>query len=495
VALVVTLVGLSACGTTVGRRQSADASGLGQGLGEGVGGGTGSGGMGPSAISGSLGASGGSAAGTGVSATPGALATGESGGGVSGPSTTGVSGGGLPSVSIPPGGTIELGIATYSDPSAVGESGFEGAPDFNGIQTFGAMVSYFNAHGGFGGHQVDPIYYQFPLASTTAYATEEQGACADFTQDHHVLAAITDRPSFDDVLTSCLGAAHVPLITDTFGYLSQSDLTNYPVYFPSEATGQRVSRNWVTGLQREGYFAATARVGLVYCDFPTFDAVLPSLQAAISAAGVHLAATSEITCGSDGDVAPQIAASVLKFKSVGVDHVLLMDEGPVLTLLWPIEADSQGYAPRYGLNTFNTPAFVSGNVPAAEFHGAIGVGWWPWEDVGPGQWPAPDAPASLCITVLTQAGLQVNSAGGRAASLWDCGMLEFFRSVAAVAPTLSLSGIASAVNGFGTSWVSPNTFRTQLGPSRHDGAAAYRDFAYADGCACFQYTSPTLYPM
>lgn len=398
-------------------------------------------------------------------------------------------------MSIAPDAPILLGVATYQDPGVVEASGFEGAPDFEGEQSFQTIIGYYNSHGGFGGHQVTPIYYQFPLESTSSYSSLEQSACADFTQDHHVVAVVSDRPSFDDVLTTCLATAHVPLITDTFGYVSGAELVKYPMYFPSMPSGERAVGAWITGLQQMGYFSPKAHVGVLYCDLPTYLVVYPTVTSDLAAIGVKPTATSELSCGSTESLASQLSASVLKFKAAGVDHVLIMDDPPTLSLLWPTEAESQGYAPRYGFNTYDTPTFVASNVSASELHGAIGVGWWPWQDVSPSAWPPPDAPATQCLAVYHAAGLPVDDGGGRSVSMWDCGMVQFFRTLVGVAPNLGLGGIETAVNSLGSSWVSPTAFRVVLNPSRHDGGAAYRDFAYNDGCTCFEYSSATLHPM
>jgi len=487
-ALALAVLVVSACGTTV-RLKGSEAYDNADGLGEApsTAGITGSSAVGGSSTTSVLGSSAPAVTGSGLAST--------GSGTLSGPVVTSPDvGGGIASKSIPPAGPIEVGIVTYGDEGALAAAGFDGAPNFSGEQIFQAIIKYINAHGGFGGHQADPIYDVFPLVSSTPYATEEQQACALFTQDHHVVAALSDRPSFDNVLTSCLATAHVPLITDVFGYLSQGLFAQYPLYSPSMPSGERASAAWVTGLQRQGYFTASARVGLAYCDRPTFTAVLPELESDLSAIGVHPAATSAIECADDSGISSQIAASVLKFKASGVDHVLLMDEA-ILALLWPIAADSQGYTPRFGLNSNNTPGFVSANVPPAEFHNAIGVGWWPWEDVADVSWPTPNATAALCLTAAVQAGLQVDSGGGRAVAMLECGMTSFLLFITRTTADLSAAGMAGAVNSFGSSFLSPNAFRTEFGPTRHDGAAAYRDFSYVDSCSCFEYSSPTLYPM
>lgn len=49
----------------------------------------------------------------------------------------------------------------------------------------------------------------------------------------------------------------------------------------------------------------------------------------------------------------QVQGAVLRFKAMGITHVIIWDDNGISTLFFMINAENQGYRPRYGINSGN----------------------------------------------------------------------------------------------------------------------------------------------
>jgi hypothetical protein len=56
----------------------------------------------------------------------------------------------------------------------------------------------------------------------------------------------------------------------------------------------------------------------------------------------------------------------------------------------------------------------------------------------------------------------------------------------------TLPQVIAAAESLGTSYRSPYTYGTRLGPGRHDGVSFFRNARYDQGCSCMKYTSNIL---
>ncbi len=89
--------------------------------------------------------------------------------------------------------------------------------------------------------------------------------------------------------------------------------------------------------------------------------------------------------------------AVLKFRSAGVTHVITVPTGGALPFAFMPSAESQGYRPRYAMNSLEIPAFVDLNVPNAQLKDALAVGWLPTSDVLTPQRPNDNPAERLCF--------------------------------------------------------------------------------------------------
>ena len=382
--------------------------------------------------------------------------------------------------------TISLGVDTYCSATLSTDSaaGIKGVPTLTGQQLYTAMINYVNAHGGIAGRKVTPVIYQ----ECGTYS--QQAICAAFTQDNHVFAIISDESHFDGTLLSCLTPVGVPLVNDFEGIYDQDmiDGSTSGFYLPDMISGQRLVSDWIPGLQSQGYFGSSPKVGLLSVDDPIYEKVQAGVGPALQAAGYSLAATEDISITDESTAAQEIDSAVLNFKQQGIDHVLIMDDGAELTYLFGEAAESQNYYPRLGLNSINVPQLVADNVPAKALAGAVGVGWVPQIDVN----TPPDsntAAVNQCVSIYAAEGISLSGPNNATVALLACSLVLFFKAAFEGATSISAAGFRGGVEKLGTSYQSPYTFDTTFGPNRYDGASAYRGFSFSTSCSCFQYTT------
>jgi hypothetical protein len=94
------------------------------------------------------------------------------------------------------------------------------------------------------------------------------------------------------------------------------------------------------------------------------------------------------------------------------------------------------------------------------------------------------------LRILKKAGQQPADSNSTGLAMPSCEGPMF--AVAVVEQWLAggkAGSLLDVVNGLGSSYRPVGTFTGDLDPSHHDGAAAFRGFAFVDGCSCFRYTT------
>jgi hypothetical protein len=502
VAAALATVGLAACGTTV------------QGAGTGVAGGSGGGGAQSLSVpSAAASADGGAAPAQGAVPVPGSTAVGRGSGATSGAGVTastptrgtatsgaGRSGGLVPAAA--PGVTaskIYLGIA-YSSQSAaadraLGASG--GAPSYDERNVFNAVIDYANAHGGFAGRKLQAIYYNENL--TNDRSSENQAACSFFTQDNKVLFIYSAAQS---VFYACAAkAGAVPI--DGGGTGNGMTYAQYPhLVDPDDIRLDRLGSVTVNGLYRAGYF--TGKLGLVTWDDPVYKytidhGYLPTL----SSHGISPTQTAYISVpqqvGALSDTSAAVSSAVTKFRSLGIDHVIIQDgpagvfSGAGLTFEWMNQAKSQRYYPRYGQNSGNSPGWSV--LPSDQMDKAIAVDDSdsdPKYDVG---WHENQA-RQLCFKIEGDAGYPVSSSNGNDEGIAAiaCDVVFAAQRMVNAVPSITADNLVNAWQGFGTSFKSAFVYGTKLAPGRRDGADMVRNEEYFASCQCLKFQGQPYYP-
>jgi hypothetical protein len=357
-----------------------------------------------------------------------------------------------------------------------------------------------------------PSYYAVDASSTQSQADQLEAACAHFTSDVHVAVVVSYSPGAEGALAKCLQKHGVPLIDGFVGASVGASIQRAvpDLWQPSQLSLDRVGaleasylvrRHWVD--KRWGSAARCAgisspRIGVVTFDRPDWRAAYANAVAPTFKTLGHAVYDAEFLAVS-GSTAEQLAqassgaqSAVLKFSSECIDHVAFVGN-VALDYLFMNVAQQQGYNPRYGLSSLEAPPVIVQNLaqPTPQLHGAIGPGWSPYSDVNIAQLDAMSkAPTAHCLATLKRAGHAPTDNNSTILAVPSCEGPTF--AVAVVERWLAggkAGSLLDVVNAMGGAYQPAGTFSAHLDASRHDGAGAFRGFAFADGCTCFRYTT------
>lgn len=389
---------------------------------------------------------------------------------------------------------IFIGHMTWNDGDrALGRFGIEGVSPGDQEAQARAAIKIINDRGGVAGRKLVPVFYDIQTGATDS--TNGQAACARWTEDQPVFAAITTIGWKGEVLSSCLAKHKTPFIANAPDLDSRSRIYNFPLkYAPSQVVMERMIPAWAERATALGYFrewntevggpgVAEVKIGAVSeSGFQANDFFRVLSQ---SLAQQHRSLAETFAPSGPADY----SAAVLRFRSAGVTHVFV-NHG-LDFLFFTQAAESQQYRPRYSISSAAYPRFVQGNAPAAQMAGAIGVGWLPTTDVAQDLGDFSGAHAK-CLKAMRDSG-QDTSKGATSFMLLACDGYNFVAS-ALERGDLSPQGFERGARAIG-SMTSAATFGIALPDGRRDGAFAVRDLAYGDDCKCFRYVSTTNHNM
>jgi hypothetical protein len=437
-------------------------------------------------------------------------ATGATGGssgttGVTGASTTGGSGStgsrGGPHVIVGPGitpTTIYFGQNTSSQAAAgdraIGASGAAQSYDFRDVVN--AVVNYANKHGGFAGRKLKAIYYDYSL--TADQTVQDQSACDFWTHDHKVFA----MPGIDDILRTCAEkAGAVSLIS---GATVASTYVKYPHFIePFGVRLDRLGTMTINGLYKAGYFAG--KLGMITWDDPTFRyAFVHGYEQSLARHHIKLVDKAFIgipeQIGGIADMSAAMRSVVTKFRSEGIDHVIIEDghagvwAGGGLTLEFMDQAESQVYHPRYGQNADNIPG--SSELPSDQMDKAIAIMDSDAEPKNDAGWHE-NKTRQKCFKIEADAGFPVSTSNSEDEDLaaQACDTVFFLqRVINGLTTSLTSDAFVSGVAQLGRSWPSAYVYGTQFAPGLRDGSAEVRRAEYFQSCGCLRYAGPPYYP-
>ena len=492
------LAATQACGTTVPlaqQQQQQQGSGLAPGAAQGLGSSLSSSsgqalsGAGGPVLSGS---SAGPAASRGGSSGQNGTATGSGGGAASG-------GGGIPVKGF--GWDAKhayLGIPyqdTSSTNTAANGLGLKGLVGLDYQQASKAVLADINKHGGLFGRSVEPVFANFPpLPNQTG-----ESQCATWTQDNSVFSVV-DSFYTADAEYACLAKAHVPFGNGIIAVMSDPVLNKYAPYaYKLHVTSTtKLEPTLVGRLRARGFFqgwdtlkgapgaAAPVKVGL-FCrtDDQSQRDECAEMAALLKKQGYDLASTFSESGNSDNS-----SGAVLKFKAAGVTHVFCATTD---LLFFMLNASNQAYYPRYAVTSLDAPFLLASNAPAKELHGAMGVGFSPFNDVAS---PPPPTPTQKhCLKVLHDGGVDVPSAASAQMLAQNiCDQIYVWVDAARLGGGLDPAHVIAGLDHLKGVYTPGTVFASGLSSTRRDEASAVRDLDWNDPCACFRYASPTNWP-
>jgi len=500
--LAVALVAVAGCGSTVANTTLAQSGALGGPTSSSGSPGTvvpGSGSTGPSGISASAAGPGGSNALSGPGTGGSSVAAGA---GASGASAAQ----GLTARTI----NIGIGYVTNGDAAnaAIGATGISQGDPKGESQ---AVINYINSHGGVaGGRKIVPVWQPYSATSTGSTASQDEAACANYTQDHHVYA-VADS-GLTDTLPQCLLKAGV-FMANSGDIISHDNgfFHRYPNYvdvgtlsqdrFMSEEIPVFQRRNWFSSWNTTTGQAAptgTAKIGVLtvngsYWTRPVDKVLLPTLAKAghpVASRDVFRV-TDPQTTAQETQTVSDIQGAVLRFRSDGVTHVIFTDPSGLLTLIFSRNAGSQHYYPRYGVSSGSgmEALVTAGDLDPSTLNGAIGLGWDPSLDLTPAMSAHyTTAATATCLRVMKAGGYTFPDVNSQGIALSICDQLFLLADVInRAAPTFTLNSALNAVAAIGSSFQAAGDPMSFLSATRHDALQEGWDMVWDNGCSCAKY--------
>jgi hypothetical protein len=404
--------------------------------------------------------------------------------------------------------TISIGIPYFTNGdaynAAAGAAVKNGDPRADGE----AVVDDTNAHGGVAGRKLVPVYHAYDANSTEPGASQDQAACSDFTEDHHVFAVLGRST---DVLNACLNKAGVIHI-DSGSIIGPDKRTfaSLPLYFNGTVSQERMMADEVSVLRRTGYFSAwdyttgmpgalPVKLGVLSLDTPQWERPLVStLLPGLARAGHAVDQADVIRVHSPksqaeiGQTVNDVQGAVLKFRSDSVTHVILLDANGSLTLLFAKPAQGQHYFPRLGINSASgvQPLADQGVLGNDQLNGAVGLGWIPSVDLPAAVSPGYATAASKrCLKVMLErtGNDYTSTAAATAFGICDMGNL-LAAGIRGAGPGITNTSVRRAIESLGSSFASAALPEEFFGPSRHDGTQRGFDMRWDTDCTCMKYT-------
>lgn len=398
--------------------------------------------------------------------------------------------------------TIKIGVYTAqgmdSAHSAIGSKVSTG--DHRAMAM--AVVNWINSHGGAAGRKLVPVFHNADTSrAASSPDAEYEAACAAWTEDDSVYAVASPVGTVGESLYACLAKKQV-IASASQDPKDAGFFKRYADYFygPADFNITRMLRNNVNALHAGGYFSAwnhlsgepgtmPVKVGVLRADTPGEKAsVDEGLKPALASHGLAVAAEFAVPPTVDG--ARAYSAAVLRFKQENITHVLFSRLGT--PLFFGQSAEPQQYFPRYGIHTSNFPgSYLQFNMSAKTLGGSMGMGWQPVNDVDTQRDPGPPSDrAALCLKLMRQAGQDTSVRTLAALASWFCDSIFFIRDALERAPNFTPAGFRAGAEAL-TRYEAASTFRSGFAPGRlHDGAMAYRLFAFGAACGCFDYVTP-----
>jgi hypothetical protein len=389
--------------------------------------------------------------------------------------------------------TIYIGIG-YSSQAAAGNRaiGAAGAAQsYDARDVFNTSINYANKNGGFAGRKLKALYYDYSL--TTDASTNDQSACAYYTQDNKIFAL----GGGSEIRNAC--AEKAGGIAIGAGAATITTYRKYPhLISPNTIRFDRLGQVTVTGLYKAKYFGG--KLGFVTWDDPLYRlAESQGYTPSFKKYGIKVAEKAYIMVpqqfGALGDMTAAVSSAVAKFKSLGIDHVIIQDgpagvwAGAGLTFEWMNQAKSQRYYPRYGQNSYNAPGWDV--LPADQMDRAVAISATDIDKSYDEGWKINQF-REKCFKIHADAGYPVKSSNrndpGIAAG--SCDLVFFLQRVINGLPLISADNFIAAAQRLGRTMPSASVYGINLFPGRRDGGAMVRTQDYYESCRCLKFRGP-----
>lgn len=396
--------------------------------------------------------------------------------------------------------TLEVGVTTNKDAQAtLATVGIASGSLGDQEAMTKAVMGDINAQGGVLGRKLVPVFHDVKTTETsTNPPAAAQTACAAFTQDTHVAAAlelVLDSRDF----AACMIKRRTFVVSSGLTFTDKTYVKGLSPYFFRLASPleENLVPTYLARLTALGYFSpwdtvngrpgnSRVGVGLFHVDEPAPTRAFHDIATRLQALGY------KVTSYAYGRQDASYQSAVLRFQSAGVTHVI-GDNASYAQLM--VQAQSQHYYPRYGMTSYNGGGVLLQQVaPAAELAGALGVGWAPSVDVDGAHDPGSTGPAyNRCLASMHRHQVDVSTRAALANALGICDGLQVL--VQSMRAGRGFDGPHITAGRATFSFEATATFSG----SHNDGSiaipTAVRDYGYLANCSCFAYLSKSNHPL
>lgn len=367
-----------------------------------------------------------------------------------------------------------------------------------------AMITTINSSGGVRGRRILPVFHGIRL--TGERSSEDQAACAKFTQDNSVLAVVAVGTNSDQ-FSACMAKAGVVLVYAGLTINNAETFRRYPLLSePISINLDRLARVQVDGLAAQGWLQHAAgsdaalaglpvKLGVIVRDSPSFRKTFETvLKPAYARKGTPVQEEFFVSPNTQ-EAASDIDAAVLRFAAQNVTHVTFLSTAGTTPGVFMLRATGQRYQPRYGFSSQDAPQVVLPNLPdkKGQLRGALGVGWLPFGDVVNPTDKGVAAPSyQRCLATLRSQSVSPTDANSAGLLAFVCDGFWFLKAAFEAAPAgpLTARGFVAGQESLGTTYAPAAVTSTNVGPDRHDGVGSIRYLAFQEACECYRYTSP-----
>jgi hypothetical protein len=355
-----------------------------------------------------------------------------------------------------------------------------------------AYLADVNRHGGVLGRRLRAVWAEYDVNSTQTVSSQEQSMCEAWTHDHRVFAAFATSASTGGVLDGCLTKAGVLQIGSYATTIDARSLSTRPLqYLPAGVSMERLLPAYVDGLAAAKWLDGKPVIALISMETPVFRRAGTTVAALLHRRGLTLTDSQYLYLGDSNAEAkqaiPQLQNALLRFRSEGVTHILVLSDIGDVYLLAATDADGQRWNPHWATTSPSGAALEVGTVPEDQLATTVQVGWLPLLDRGYRQGTPTGPGYARCLDVLRRAGIAPSSdqAAFNDAALCEeiSFLVEGLRAGGTPHATTFRAGVA-ALKGFPIATAYGATF-----PGRPDGATSYRVTAYRRTCSCFEFVT------
>lgn len=304
-----------------------------------------------------------------------------------------------------------------------------------------------------------------------------------------------------DTFRTCLIKKNVFLFSLSVQVVEDTTFRKLGPYFITSVVPSysRLAPVLISRLKAQDYFGgwnttsgatgpAPVKVGALVKDNNDGDLVAKALAAAVKAEGLGTLEVFRYKQSND------YSSAVLRFRADGVTHVLPTDSSAVQFL---IQADAQGYRPRYGLSSYTAPqTLLQTTAPPQQLVGALGVGFGPPLDVDQQRQPPGAQPGEpKCVELLKKRNLNYDGRRfAQAVAYAICDGFWLLELGATRGGGLNAPSLSAGIDTIGAQFATAFAFRSGLGRGTRAVPGGGRDLQWLPSCSCFRYASGT-YPL